>query len=633
MSSLRLLAVASVCAAVAAAQAQTAPNALDPVLVTGTRSPLQLSRALADVTVIERADIERQGFGNLADLLSRQACIEIVRNGNPGASTSLYLRGANTQHTLLLVDGVRVDAQGGSGGAPWEAIPLAQIERIEIVRGAASALYGSDALAGVIQVFTRKGEGAPSLQAGAALGSLGLVKGDLNLSGRHENLDYALGAAAERADGFNARKVLNDPSYTPDRDDWRSHSLQGRLGWQAAAGQRLEGLFSLSEVDAGYDAAAKPAPGVNDRSVNDTRAARLLWASTWNTDLRSELSGGRSRQRYETLSNGRSSYLTETEVSQWAAQGSWRLGASQLNALLERREDRLVNNGLRADTGGQADRSQNALGLSWLYSHASWDAQLHARHDRDSEFGGVNTGSAALGWRFAPGWRAWASAGSAFRAPTLYQVFSEYGPKAGQAALAPERGRNRELGLRWSGAASELGLTAFDNRIRELISWDGGFVGRCDSPWGCYGNLAKVRLRGVSLQGQTLLAGWRLQAGLDWQDPSDALTGKRLGRRAKQLGAPGCRARLAGPDGRRAVAGARRALRRPRQHQAAGRLRAAAPEPRLPHQCADAPAAEPGQRARQGLRDRQGLRTGRPHAAGRRAPEPLKRGAQRSCTN
>jgi vitamin B12 transporter len=145
MSSLRLLAVASVCAAVAAAQAQTAPNALDPVLVTGTRSPLQLSRALADVTVIERADIERQGFGNLADLLSRQACIEIVRNGNPGASTSLYLRGANTQHTLLLVDGVRVDAQGGSGGAPWEAIPLAQIERIEIVRGAASALYGSDA--------------------------------------------------------------------------------------------------------------------------------------------------------------------------------------------------------------------------------------------------------------------------------------------------------------------------------------------------------------------------------------------------------------------------------------------------------------------------------------------------------
>lgn len=536
MSKLLAFRCAAVAAACLSASGAWAQNSLDPVLVTGTRSPLQLSRALADVTVLDRADIERQGFGNLADLLSRQACIEIVRNGNPGASTSLFLRGANTQHTLLLVDGVRVDAQGGSGGAPWEAIPLAQIERVEIVRGAASALYGSDAMAGVIQVFTRRAEGAPSLHMGAAVGSMGLTKGDFTLSGRHGAFDYALSAAAEVADGFNARPVANDPSYTPDLDDWRQHSLQGRLGWQAASGQRLEGLFSGSRVEAGYDAAAKPRPGVDDRNLSDTRAARLLWASTWSTELRSELSTGRSRQRYETKTDGRSTYLTETEVSQWAAQGSWRLGASQLNALLERREDRLVNNGLRPATGGRADRNQNALGLSWLFSQNGWDAQLHARRDDDSEFGGVSTGSAALGWRFASSWRAWASAGSAFRAPTLYQVFSEFGPKSGQAALAPERGRSRELGLRWQGQDGELSLSAYDNRIRDLISWDASFIGRCDSAWGCYGNLAKVRLRGLSLQGQTVLAGWRLQAGVERQDPTDQLTGKRLGRRAELLG-------------------------------------------------------------------------------------------------
>lgn len=530
--SLRCAAVAAACLCAAPAWAQ---NSLDPVLVTGTRSPLPLSRLLADATVLDRADIERQGFGNLADLLSRQACIEIVRTGNPGSATSLFLRGANTQHTLLLVDGVRVDNQSGSGGAPWEAIPLAQIERVEIVRGSASALYGSDAMAGVIQVFTRKGEGAPSLQLGAALGSMGLAKGDLTLSGRHRTLDYALSAATEVSDGFNARPVNNDPSYTPDRDDWRQHSLQGRLGWQAAAGQRLEGLFSVSALNAGYDAAAKPRPGVDDRNLHDTQAARLLWSSTWSADLRSEFSTGRSRQRYETQTDGRSTYLTETEVSQWAAQGSWRLGSHQLNALAERREDRLVNSGLRPSTGGRADRHQNALGLSWLASAGAWDAQLHLRRDDDSEFGGVSTGSAALGWRLASAWRAWASAGSAFRAPTLYQVFSEFGPKAGQAALAPERGRNRELGLRWSDASSELSLTAYDNRIRNLISWDASFIGRCDSAWGCYGNLAQARLRGISLQGQTQLAGWRLQAGIERQDPTDTSTGKRLGRRAEQL--------------------------------------------------------------------------------------------------
>lgn len=535
MFSYRLAAVAATCAALGSAHAQTAPNRLDPVLVTATRAPMNLSSALADVTVIDRTAIERQGFGNLADLLSRQACVELVRNGGPGSSTSLFLRGANTQHTLLLVDGVRVDTQGGGGGAAWESIPLAQIERVEIVRGAASALYGSDAMAGVIQVFTRRADGPPRLELGAAIGSLGMTKADVALTGRHHAFDYALSAATEVADGFNTRKVLNDPAYVPDRDDWRNDSVQARLGWQAAAGQRLEWLGSLSEVDAGYDAAAKPRPGVDDRSWHDTRIQRLLWSSTWSSSLRSELSTGRSRHRYETTTDGRSTYLTETEVRQSAAQLSLRLGAHQFNALLERREDALLNTGLRPVTGGQADRSQNAVGGSWLFSRGALDAQLHVRRDDDSEFGGVNTGSAALGWGFADGWRVWASAGSAFRAPTLYQVFSEYGPKAGQAALAPERGRNRELGLRWTGRDSEASLTVFDNRIRNLISWDASFVGQCDSAWGCYGNLAAVRLRGASLQGQTQVAGWRVQAGFDWQDPRDQLTDKRLGRRAAQL--------------------------------------------------------------------------------------------------
>ncbi|MFN4115775.1 MAG: TonB-dependent receptor, partial [Inhella sp.] len=181
MSSFRFAAVAATCAALSSANAQTAPNRLDPVLVTATRAPMNLSSALADVTVIDRAAIERQGFGNLVDLLSRQACVELVRNGSPGSSTSLFMRGANTQHTLLLVDGVRVDTQSGGGGAAWESIPLAQIERVEIVRGAASALYGSDAMAGVIQVFTRRADGPPRLELGAAVGGQGLVKADLAL--------------------------------------------------------------------------------------------------------------------------------------------------------------------------------------------------------------------------------------------------------------------------------------------------------------------------------------------------------------------------------------------------------------------------------------------------------------------
>lgn len=519
------------------AQAQETPNKLGLVQVTATRTKLDLSQVLADVTVLTRADIERQGFGNLVDLLGRQSCVELVRNGNPGTNTSLFLRGANTQHTLLLVDGVRMDTQSGSGGAAWEAIPLAQIERVEIVRGAASSVYGSDAVAGVIQVFTRKGKRTPTLEIGAGVGSLGLAKGDLSLSGAAGNLDYALSLAQEAADGFNIRKVGNDPVYTPDIDGWRTHSVNARLGYQLDASQRLELVNTYSSLDSDYDASAKPKIGLRDRNVHDTHASRALWSAQWSADWQTEASIGNSRERYETLSNTASTYLTETQVRQYTLGSTMKLAGGQLNAVLERREDKLVNSGLVPATDGQAKRHQNAVAASYLYNSANIDAQLHLRHDQDSAFGGINTGTVAAGWRFLPGLRAWASAGTAFRAPTLYQSFSEYGPKPGVAALSPERGRNTELGLNWSQGDSELGLTLYNNRIRDLISWDSSFAANCVSTYGgCYGNLAKVRLQGLSLQGETMLAGLRVQGSLDFQNPRDQGTDKLLGRRAKKHG-------------------------------------------------------------------------------------------------
>ncbi len=524
----------------ATAQAQETSNKLGQVLVTATRSKLDLKQVLADVTVLTRADIERQGFGNLVDLLGRQSCVELVRNGNIGSNTSLFLRGANTQHTLLLVDGVRMDTQSGSGGAAWEAIPLAQIERVEIVRGAASSVYGSDAVSGVIQVFTRKGKSKPTVEIGAGVGSLGLVKGELSVSGTAGALDYALSLAQEAADGFNIRKVAfdpKDPGYVADIDGWRNRSANARLGYQLDKGQRLELVNTYSALDSAYDAAAKPKPGVDDRNLHNTRATRALWSAQWSADLQTEASVGDSRERYETQSNKVSTYLTETQIRQYTLGSSLKLGVGQLNAVLERREDKLVNSGLMPATGGQAKRHQNAVAASYLFSNSQFDAQFHLRHDQDSEFGGINTGTLAAGWRFLPGLRAWASAGTAFRAPTLYQSYSEFGPKPGVAALSPERGRNTELGLNWSQGESELGLTVYRNRIRDLITWDSGFAANCISQWGgCYGNLAKVRLQGVSLQGETQIAGLRVQGSLDWQDPRDLGTDKVLGRRAKKHG-------------------------------------------------------------------------------------------------
>ncbi|MEJ6000601.1 TonB-dependent receptor plug domain-containing protein [Paucibacter soli] len=527
----------------ALAQNGPAANKLDQVQVTATRSSIRLDQTLADVTVLTRADIERQAFGGLADLLAKQSCFEFARPGGPGATTSLFLRGANTQHTVVMIDGVRMDTQSGSGGATWESMPLALIERVEILRGAASSLYGSDAVAGVVQIFTRKGGAKPFVEFGGGIGSLGMVKGDLSVGGMLGQLDYAFSLAAEFADGFNARPVAfdpKDPGYTPDRDDWRNHNLNARVGYQLAKGQRVELLSSSSHAESGYDASAKPKPGVNDRNIHDLRASRAFWSAQWSEAWNSELSVGESRDRYETKTQY--AYLTETLVRNYALHNSLKLGPGQLNVLLERREDKLINASLQSSSG-QAERHQNAAALGYLLSQAAWDAQVHLRHDQDSEFGGINTGTLAAGWRPVPALRLWASAANAFRAPTLYQSFSAYGPRAGLPALNPEKGRNAEFGLSYAQGAHELGLTIYNNRIKQLISWDNQFASLCAAtvnpakpdPWdGCYGNLAKVRLRGVSLSGSTELAGLKLSGSLDFQDPKDVLSGKTLGRRAKQ---------------------------------------------------------------------------------------------------
>jgi vitamin B12 transporter len=526
----------------AAAQAQTVqpPNQLDSVVVTATRSKLNLDQVLADVTVLTRADIERQAFGGLADLLRSAGCFELARNGGPGAQTSMFLRGANTQHTLVLVDGIRLDTQNGSGGAAWENIPLAQIERIEIVRGAASAIYGSDAVAGVVQVFTRKGSGAPLLEVAAGLGSLGTVKSDASISGSQGMFDYALSVAAEFSDGFNTKPAAFDPknpNYVADLDGWRSHSSSARLGMNVNAQHRLQVLALRSHMDSGYDAVAKPKPGIDDRNLHDSQALSANWTATWTPDWQSELSISQAKARYETKP---SFYLTETQVDSYALNSSLKLGPGKLNLLLERREDKLINSSLI--TGPSAERSQNAVGAAYLLSLGDWDAQAHLRHDDDSEFGGINTGTLAAGLRLNKEWRVRASAGTAFRAPTLYQSFSQYGPKPGAAKLQAERGKNAELGLDFKSGVHQFGLTVYDNKVTDLISWDAQFVANCPpgkppQPWdGCYGNLGEVELKGVSLKGATELIGLNLSGNLDLQSTKDLGTGLVLGRRAQQHG-------------------------------------------------------------------------------------------------
>lgn len=523
-----LLALSALAFAVAA-QAQ---NRLDTVVTTATRTPQRLAEVLADLTVITRADIERQAAASVADLLRNNGCAEMVRNGGAASTTSLYLRGADTRHTLVLVDGVRMDSQS-TGGASWQGIPIAQVERIEVLKGPASAIYGSDAVGGVVQIFTRKGGGKVSADFGVALGTQATRKFDGGLFGSVGVLDFAFTGAIEESDGFNATTdVPGSFSYIPDRDGWRKYQGTARLGAQLTEGHRAELVVIKNHTNGQYDA-SKSRPLVDDHTVQDTDATRLAWTAQWAPALQTQLSYGESRDRYQT---DPSPYLTITKVKNLALTGSYLLAkGQQINFQGERIEDELENSGLV--TAGVGKRHRNAVGAGYLLNSGHWSLQAHARHDNDSQFGSVDTGTLLAGFEVAPGLRIVGSVGNAFRAPTLYQQGTVYGPdlsKPGVKPLQAERGRNFEFALKYGTGDSEFTATAYRNRVSNLIIF--GAAGSCQSAFGCYQNVAAARLQGVSLAGATKLSIVNLRATLDVQKPTDASTGLLLARRAKRLG-------------------------------------------------------------------------------------------------
>ena len=286
VSLVRLAVLPLACAAAFPAQSQTA-RVLPETVVTATRSQLPVTDVVADVSIIDRAQIERSGANGLADVLSRVPGVTVTRNGGPASTTSLYLRGGETRFTAVFVDGVRVDSQS-TGGAAWGAIPLSQVERIEVLRGPAAAVYGSDALAGVVQIFTRQGEAGffPSVHLG--VGTHNTRDASVSLRGGQGAVSYALGVAGERSDGFNAQ-----PKGNPDRDGYRSRSMSGRLGWTLAPGQVLEATLLDSAQRAGFDGFLS---SDDDQAQQDLRTLGLNWSSTW-SEAWSTRPGGDPRQR------------------------------------------------------------------------------------------------------------------------------------------------------------------------------------------------------------------------------------------------------------------------------------------------------------------------------------------------
>jgi vitamin B12 transporter len=518
--------VALAASSAAAAQiAQPASTTLEPVVVTAARAAQPIADALADVTVIGADEILRSGVQSLAELLQRQPGVEIVQNGGPGSVSGALLRGANRGQTLVLIDGLRAGSSS-AGSTTLEAIPLDQIDRVEILRGPASSLYGADAIGGVIQVFTKRPQGAafaPNFSAGYGTYDTGAVSA--GFAGATGSLRYALQAGGRTSDGFNAIVNPGNYSFNPDRDGLSTANLSANLAWTWTSGQELALQYFGNRLDSQFDGGA---PYFDDRTITTVQAWSATSRNRINDAWTSLLTAGEGSDASESqTSYGNSTFRTTQRQYLW--QNDFTLPRGALGVILERREEHLATD---ADFATTRRNTNSATGVYQLRVDA-FSLQANLRRDDSNQYGGKTTGGIALGYKLAPAWRVTAGYSTGFKAPSFNDL---YYPDYSNPGLVPETSRNVEVGAYWTAAAGDVRWEAraigYHNQVSELIVFE------CDAAFNCAPqNVDRATLEGATLGLDLTWRDTRVTASLDLQNPTDDATGNLLPRRARTHGA------------------------------------------------------------------------------------------------
>ncbi len=489
--------------------------------MTATRVEQPLTDVVADVSIIDRDQIDRMGATSVTQLLATLPGLQAI---NFGDSSRIFIRGAESRMTALYIDGVRVQSQDGAmvlgGGVPWDLVPVSQIERIEVLRGPASAVYGSDAMGGVVQIFTRRGESGPTPYVNLGAGSFNLKKADAGISGAQGSWNYALGLGYETSDGFNSRP---DQVHTPERQPTAQNNVSLRFGYQIDPGHRVDFALLDSQVDSQY---VPWSGGANYKATANLNTSSLKWSSQW-TDFYSTIV---SLTHSKIAKKDDYPFDYQTTLDGVLLENKLRIAGGTANIALEQKKDAFSSeaNG-SGDPKFQGQRTQNGLAIGYGASVGLHSVQLNVRNDNDSLFGSQQTGSAAYAYAFAPKWRATISSGTAFRAPTLEQIYGPYGSRQ----LAPESNRSNELGIRYDNAASSFKAVAYQNSISNLIS-SSQTLTTCSAGSFCYFNVGQASIQGITVSGKHTINNYALRVSVDTLDPRNDITGKVLNLRAKQ---------------------------------------------------------------------------------------------------
>lgn len=496
-------------------------NTHEQVIITAARQAQVAKDVLADNVVITAEQIQRAGATSIVDLLQQQRGIEISRTGGAGSVSSVFIRGAANSQSVVFVDGVRIGSST-TGGATWSSIPLSQIERIEIVYGPLSSLYGADAMGGVIQLFTKKFGPQSRTSLNFGLGSNNLRKFEAGVFGSSANdFQYGLNTAKESTDGFSASKPASGPfTYNADKDGYTQKSFNGNLSWKLNPDLTVGVNFVQSTLDVDFDAGATQRDFGVQKFDNVATFVQGKLAQNWNSSLQFSRSTDRV---FTDASYGKSN--ADTAQRGWTWQNDVSFGKDVLQFVAEKREE-----DVRTTTAAlNGKRDTQSYALAYVMKQDAHLASLSARMDDSSQYGRHNTGSIAYGYKLSDALRVNASYGTSFRAPTFNEL---YYPGYGVASNKPELGKNAEVGLFYDDSMLQFSAVYYQNKITDLLV----YTDKCPATYkyGCAANINKGTLSGLTMSASTRLGAWNLRTTMDIQDPTDDTTRTRLPRRAQR---------------------------------------------------------------------------------------------------
>ncbi|OIO59517.1 MAG: hypothetical protein COX57_03205 [Alphaproteobacteria bacterium CG_4_10_14_0_2_um_filter_63_37] len=499
------------------------PDLMLPVVVTAARMPQAPEQVTADTTVIDQAAIEQSQAATVADLLAAQAGIAVAATGGPGSQTSLFLRGTNSGHVLVLIDGVRVGS-ATSGAFDWSAMSTLNIARIEIVRGPQSTLYGADAVGGVIQIFTKRGRGPLGGAIKAEVGGRGSRSVAGSVSGTAGGVDLSLAARQEQTDGVSAAAAGSE------LDPFKLRTVSGSATVPVGEGEiRLIGRWQ--EGTAGLDGYPAPlylfADLPNYTQTSRQQAIHLEGRLPVTADWTVKLQAGQSKD--ESIGSDPAdpfnNYTFATTIQQAALTGEFTLNDGRLVTGIETHKDKGESVG-----SFSGSRTQSALFASLAQTTGGIDWTLGARMDRNTPYADQATWRAGLGIPLGAGLKLTANAGSSFKAPTLNDL---YYPNSGNPNLKPEKGLGWDVGLHAQGERFEGALTGFEQRIGDLIVWSPVSPGSWTyTP----ANVASAKIQGIELHLEATTEATRVALDWTWLRARDEDQGHWLARRPASSG-------------------------------------------------------------------------------------------------